>query len=52
MSSISASKYSNFYFVSHCLLSVYSFVCLNLSRAHILKQSFYTSHLVPLRFSD
>ena len=41
-----------FNFVSHSLLSVYSFVCLNLSRAHILKQSFYTPHLVPLRFSD
>ena len=28
-----ASNYNHFYFVSHCLLSVYSFVCLHLSRA-------------------
>ena len=33
MRSFSASKYNHFYFVSHCSLSVYSFVCLHLSRA-------------------
>ena len=39
MSSISASKYNNFYFVSNCLLSVYSFVCLHLSRAPYFSNS-------------
>ena len=39
VSSISASKYNNFYFVSNCLLSVYSFVCLHLSRVPYFSNS-------------